>query len=44
MIRLRRTIMTLTKAHLSRAELEARYKTAVDPIGRSHFDAFWLLW
>jgi hypothetical protein len=44
MIRLRRTIMTVIKAHLSGAELEARYKTAVDPIGKSHFHALWLLW
>jgi hypothetical protein len=44
MIRLKGTIMTVIKAHLSGAELEARYKTAVDPIGRSHFHALWLLW
>ena len=35
--------MTTIKAHLSRSELEARYKTAVDPIGKSHFHALWLL-
>jgi len=35
--------MTTIKAHLSSAELEARYKTAVDPIGKSHFHALWLL-
>jgi hypothetical protein len=29
---------------LSGAELEARYKTAVDPIGKGHFHALWLLW
>src|SRR5215475_9821883 len=36
--------MTVIKAHLSGADLEARYKTAVDPIGKSHFHALWLLW
>jgi hypothetical protein len=35
--------MTTIKAHLSRVELEARYKAAVDPIGKSHFHAVWLL-
>src|SRR5258708_16217885 len=35
--------MTTIKAHLSSAELEARYKTAVNPIGKSHFHALWLL-
>ena len=35
--------MTTIKAHLSSAELEARYKTPVDPIGKSHFHALWLL-
>jgi hypothetical protein len=35
--------MTTIKAHLSSAELEGRYKTAVDPIGKSHFHALWLL-
>jgi hypothetical protein len=35
--------MMTIKAHLSSAELEARYKTAVDPIGKSHFHALWLL-
>jgi hypothetical protein len=35
--------MATIKAHLSNAELEARYKTAVDPIGKSHFHALWLL-
>jgi hypothetical protein len=35
--------MTTIKAYLSSAELEARYKTAVDPIGKSHFHALWLL-
>jgi hypothetical protein len=33
--------MTTIKAHVS--ELEARYKTAVDPVGKSHFHALWLL-
>ena len=35
--------MTTIKAQLSSAELKARYKTAVDPIGKSHFHALWLL-
>src|SRR6516225_8628888 len=35
--------MTTIKAHLSSVELEACYKTAVDPIGKSHFHALWLL-
>jgi len=35
--------MTTIKAHLSSVELEARYKTAADPIGKSHFHAVWLL-
>ena len=35
--------MTTIREHLSRAELEARYKTAVDPIAKSHFHALWLL-
>ena len=35
--------MTTIKAYLSSAELETRYKTAVDPIGKSHFHALWLL-
>ena len=35
--------MTTIKARLSSAELEGRYKTAVDPIGKSHFHALWLL-
>jgi hypothetical protein len=29
--------MTTIKAPLSSAKLEARYKTAVNPIGKSHF-------
>lgn len=36
--------MATIKAHLSGIELEARYKTAVDPISKSHFHALWLLW
>jgi transposase len=43
MIRLEIAIMRTIKAHLSSAELEAGYKTAVDPIGKSHFHALWLL-
>jgi transposase len=35
--------MTTIRAHLSSAELEARYKSAVGPIGKSHFHALWLL-
>ncbi len=35
--------MTTIKAHVSSVELEARYKTAVDPVGKSHFHALWLL-
>ena len=35
--------MTTITAHVSSAELEARYKRAVDPIGKSHFHALWLL-
>ncbi len=35
--------MTTIKAHLSNGELEASYKRAVDPIGKSHFHALWLL-
>jgi transposase len=35
--------MTTIREHLSSAELEARYKTAVDPVGKSHFHALWLL-
>ena len=29
--------------HLSTAELEARFKTASDPVAKSHFHALWLL-
>jgi transposase len=43
MIRWEGRIMTTIKAHLSSAELEAHYKTAVDPTGKSHFHALWLL-
>src|SRR5215470_16699805 len=35
--------MTTIKAYLSSGELEAHYKSAVDPIGKSHFHALWLL-
>jgi transposase len=35
--------MTTIKVHLSSVELEARYKTAVDLVGKSHFHALWLL-
>jgi hypothetical protein len=30
------------REQLSNAELEASYKTALDPIGKSHFHALWL--
>ena len=43
MIRLEGPIMTTIKKHLNSAELEARYKTTVDPICKSHFHALWLL-
>src|SRR5258706_2166420 len=35
--------MTAIASHLSRAELEARYETAADPVAKSHFHAIWLL-
>src|SRR5262245_33311713 len=35
--------MTTIKAHVSSVELEARYQTAVDLVGKSHFHALWLL-
>jgi transposase len=35
--------MTTITPHLSTAELEARYKAASAPIGKSHFHALWLL-
>jgi transposase len=35
--------MTTIKEHLSSVELEARCKTAADPIAKSHFHALWLL-
>lgn len=35
--------MTTIKGHLSNVELEARYETATDPVGKSHFHALWLL-
>jgi transposase len=36
-------IMTAIVLHLSTAELERRYKTAADPVAKSHFHAMWLL-
>ena len=35
--------MTAIASHLNRAELEARYETAADPVAKSHFHAIWLL-
>ena len=35
--------MATIKEHLSSVELEAGYKTAADPIAKSHFHALWLL-
>ena len=35
--------MTAIALHLSAAELEVRYKTAADPVTKSHFHAIWLL-
>jgi transposase len=35
--------MAALKAHLSPGDLEHRYKTAVDPVAKSHFQAIWLL-
>jgi hypothetical protein len=35
--------MMTIEPHLSTAELEARYKTASEPIAKSHFHALWLL-
>jgi transposase len=35
--------MTCIEPHLSAAELEHRYKTATEPIAKSHFHALWLL-
>lgn len=35
--------MMTINAHLSRVELEQRYKVAPDPIAKSHFHAVWLL-
>jgi transposase len=43
MIRRRGTIMTAIRLHVSAAELEHRYKTASEPIAKSHFHALWLL-
>ena len=35
--------MTAIVSHLSAAGLEAHYKTAADPVSKSHFHAVWLL-
>src|ERR1051326_9323079 len=35
--------MTAIQLHVSAAELEHRYKTASEPIAKSHFHALWLL-
>jgi hypothetical protein len=35
--------MTAIEPHLSAAEIEERYKTAAEPIAKSHFHALWLL-
>jgi Homeodomain-like domain len=35
--------MTSIRAHLSGTELEHRYKSAAEPIAKSHFHALWLL-
>ncbi len=35
--------MTAIASHLSPAELESYYKTAADPVSKSHFHAIWLL-
>ena len=35
--------MTAIASHLSTAELEVRYKTAADPVAKSHFHTIWLL-
>jgi transposase len=35
--------MTAIALHLSTAELETRYKTAADPVAKSHFHTIWLL-
>jgi len=35
--------MTAIEGHLSAAELEHRYKSATEPIAKSHFHALWLL-
>jgi hypothetical protein len=36
-------IMTAIRPHLSIAELEQAYRTATEPIAKSHFHALWLL-
>lgn len=43
MIRLWGASVTTIKEHLSNAELEGCYKTAADPVAKSHFHALWLL-
>jgi transposase len=35
--------MATIQKHLTSVELEARYKSATDPIAKSHFHALWLL-
>ena len=35
--------MTAIRPHLSSAELEQGYRTATEPIAKSHFHALWLL-
>ena len=35
--------MTAIASHLSAGELEERYKTATDPVAKSHFHAVWLV-
>jgi hypothetical protein len=35
--------MTAIKSHLSAWELEHRFKTASEPIAKSHFRALWQL-
>src|ERR1043166_8885641 len=35
--------MTAIKSQLSASDLEHRYKTASEPIAKSHFHALWLL-
>lgn len=35
--------MTFIRQHVSSAELEQGYRTATEPIAKSHFHALWLL-